>query len=353
MAPPYCTVEDVERALDVKPNHDALSVILDAIHTGSREVDALGRNRYYPEYGSKAFDWPQQQPGLARWKLDFLGSTLVDLVSLTSGGTLIAPTDLILKPSRSGPPYTHLEINTGSGATFTIDGSTQQSAVIVGTWGWDDVTTPATTLDGAIGTTDTTLQVDNGAAVDIGSTLIIGGERIQTTARAMIDSGAALNAALGNGRADVTVPVADPTVFNIGELLQIDSEQMRVEGVTATTLTVERSVNGVGALAAHTDTTAIFASRSFTVERGVTGTTAANHTDGTAISKQVYQPEAVTLAKAEAINIFSQDRAAWGRTVGSGDGQREASGSGLTKQRAMFKASPLSAHIKFRSVGRG
>ena len=253
MAPPYCTVEDVERALDVKPSHDALGVILDAIRTGSREVDALGRNTYYPEFGTKSFDWPQQRPGQPRWKLDLLGSNLIDLVSLTSGGTVIAIGDLVLKPSRTGPPYNRIEINTGSGATFTIDGTTQQSIDVVGTWGWDNITAPATTLDGAIGAADTTLAVANGAAVDIGSTLVVGAERILTTNRAMIDSGVTLNAALGNSKADVTIPVATPLSFSVGELLQIDSEQLRVEAVTATTLTCERSVNGVGALAAHAD----------------------------------------------------------------------------------------------------
>ena len=108
---------------------------------------------------------------------------------------------------------------------------------------------------------------------------------------------------------------------------------MRVVSVTsATSVVVERAWDGTN-LAAHTNTADIFVFRRFTVERAVNGTTAATHADNTAVSKYAVPGPIEELCIAETIAALQQERAGWGRTVGTGERQTELSGRALSDLR--------------------
>jgi hypothetical protein len=66
-----------------------------------------------------------------------------------------------------------------------------------------------------------------------------------------------------------------------------------------------------------------------TVERGALGSTAATHTTADAVL--LYQAPAPirTLQLAEALVEWEQEKAGYGRVVGSGDNAREAVGKGI------------------------
>jgi hypothetical protein len=72
-----------------------------------------------------------------------------------------------------------------------------------------------------------------------------------------------------------------------------------------------------------------------TVERGSVGTTAATHSNAAALTKNAPPAPITSLCIAEALVLFQQEQSAYGRTVGSGEGQREASGAGLKDARKM------------------
>jgi hypothetical protein len=81
-------------------------------------------------------------------------------------------------------------------------------------------------------------------------------------------------------KSDVSVTLSGTTdAPAVGEVILIDSEQMRVSSVVGTTMTVRRAVNG-SVLAVHTATGSgplISVPRVLTVTRGALGTTAATH----------------------------------------------------------------------------
>ncbi len=71
------------------------------------------------------------------------------------------------------------------------------------------------------------------------------------TPSVMAVSGATLEEDLDDSETGVNV--SDGTLFNIGQTIKIDDEEMNITGISTNTLTVVRGFNGTTA-AAHTDT---------------------------------------------------------------------------------------------------
>lgn len=111
----------------------------------------------------------------------------------------------------------------------------------------------------------------------------------------------------GSINASVTsLVVSSAALVDQGDVLLIDSEAIYVD--------TGRS--------APTSTT-------LTVKRGVNGTTAASHTSGAAIARYRAPDDVRRLVRADAIASFTQDLAAWGRNVGSGETAAEFQGKAL------------------------
>jgi hypothetical protein len=70
-----------------------------------------------------------------------------------------------------------------------------------------------------------------------------------------------------------------------------------------------------------------------TVTRGQLGTTAATHSSSAAVARHVVPGLVQELAVAEALNTLLQKQSGYGRVIGSGDNEREASGRGLRQIR--------------------
>ncbi len=114
----------------------------------------------------------------------------------------------------------------------------------------------------------------------------------------------------------------------------MDSERMKIISISSNDLTVKRAWDG-STLAAHSSGINVFAPRALTVERGSVGTTAATHSIAVTLTKNVPPAPITSLCIAEALVTFQQEQSAYGRTVGSGDSQREARGAGLKDARRM------------------
>ena len=326
----YTTRERVMRAADVKASAYLSSEIDAAIDASSTAVDNLcnrgddTRPGFAPWVGSLTVDWPVPNNDNAyRYYLN--QNALNSVTSVVSGGTTITA-DVILRPDY-GPPYTMLDVDRGSSSLFTFTtGSGQRSLVITGTWGWlgEDKTSSAWTL-GADLTTTTATTARLNAPIGVGSIVLIGTERLTVTDRAWADSGQ--NGTLTSSLNAQTLAVSDGTAFLAGEELILDAERVLIRDITGNNLLVQRAVSG-STLAAHTNAD-IYWARSCTVERGALGTTAATHTSGDAVSIYSPPPQIEQLTVAYALDQRQQEASNYARTVGQGEGQRNASGAGL------------------------
>ena len=333
----YCTRESVQDAFDVKEAAHRSTQIDDAIRSASDDIDGwLNRHKHglAPRIATRYFPWPARNYAPA-WRLWLDENELVSVTTLTAGGTEIVAADYFLEPVNSGPPYTHIEIDLDSSASFTNTGTNQRAISIVGTWGIGDDQKAAGALENPIASTSTTtVDVTRSDVVGVGSVLKVDSERMLVTEKQALDSTQNLASAMNALKNDQVVDVSDGTLFFKGELILIDSERMRITDITGNNLTVVRAYDG-STLAAHSLGADVYVYRRLTVERGALGTTAATHADAASVT--VWEvPELVRdLAKAEAITRLEQEWSAYGARVYSDEAERDSSGTEVASGRGL------------------
>ncbi|MFJ8146559.1 hypothetical protein ACIQ6R_16030 [Streptomyces sp. NPDC096048] len=322
----YATREDVQRALDVQPSARSSRQIDRALESASRDAEGLCHRRFYPVQATRFFDWPASQYRPS-WRIWLDDNELISLTAITSGGAAIDPADVLLEPNRSGPPYSRVEINIGTSATYGGGDTHQRDIAITGLWGYRNTeTTLGATTTALATTTATTLTVDGdtSASVGVGSLLRIDSERLIVTGRTMAATGQTLATDLTVQKNGTTVAVADASGFAVDETLLIDGERMLITDIAGSTLVVERSVDG-STLAAHTTGATIYAARTLTVTRGALGTTAATHTTSTTVHR--WEPPGLVrdLVIANAMNRLLQEQAGYARTSKTSSGAKSVS----------------------------
>lgn len=330
-APLYTTREAVKSDLDIAETARANALVDRCIESASRGVEALLRRRFYPQYATRSFDWPNlSQSGSDRLWLD--EHFLISLTSLTSGGETVTPADTILYPN-DGPPYDRIELNRADDGAWTTDATSQNSIVITGLWGENDDQADAGALNGAVNSSVTLITIDPTDAIGIGSLIKIDSERMIVTGKNMADTTEDLTAGLDADVTDQEIAGIDPTLFVTGDVILVGAEKMRVDEIAGTSLIVTRAVDG-STLGAHALGASVYAYRSLVVRRGAVGSTAASHLDNAAITVWEVPGLIEELTAAEALNAVLQKGSGYARTTGSGDNEREASGRALRDVRA-------------------
>lgn len=331
----YTTREDVKLALDAKLTARSDSQIDRAIASASTAVEGLCKRKFYPERRTQTWDWPRLEPAFS-FRLWLNDDELISLESFTAGGVALTPDQILLRPDH-GPPFTYLEVNLGTSGAFSAGTSWQRSLSGVGLYGYRDDRDDAGTLDGAVSSSQTTIACSDSAAIGVGTIILADTERMIVTNKRMADTLQNLSGTITASPADVIVAVTDGTLYTPGEVILLDAERMLIVDIAGNNLIVKRAWDGT-VLAAHTNSD-IYALRSLVVTRGALGSTAATHTDNTVLSKQVIPELAAEYCAAKAIDTLLQRQAGYGRTVGSGDNEREASGRGLAEiARELFAA---------------
>ncbi|PXY27432.1 hypothetical protein [Prauserella muralis] len=322
----YATREDVKRGLDITDGARANLLIDQQLAAGARAVDRLCHRIFYPWTGTRYFDWPDDQLGRSyRLWLDSPNyRDLISATSVTSGGVVIPSTEYFLRPY-SGPPYTYLELDLDSSASFGQGSTRQRDVGITGLWGYGNDEAPAGALAAPLDSSSATVDVDS--PVGVGAVLRVDSERMLVTGTSMLSTGQTLQADLDESMSDTLVAVVDGTAFAVEDVILLDAERMLVEDVAGNNLIVRRGWDG-SVLAAHTGST-VFAARRLTVERGALGTTAAAHSNGATLARWVPPALVHDLNVAEAMNGVEQQRAAYARIAGSGENAREARAGGL------------------------
>jgi hypothetical protein len=329
--PFYATREEIKAELDVKETARSNSRIDRALADATEAVHGLTHRVFYPVLETRKFDWPPRS-GATPWILRLDANEVISVVSLTSGGVTIAPGDYLLRRAddKAEPPYTRIEINLGSNASFGGGSTYQQDIDAYCLFGYRNDEAPAGTLAAQIASASaTTITVDGpaSAALGIGSLLRIDNERMIVTGRSMLDTAQGFGDSMTATNNDVSIGAANGAAYAVGEVILRDSERMLITDIASNTLTVTRAWDG-SVLAAHTDS-AIFAPRILTVVRGALGTTAAVHSNGAAVARWDAPGSVRQLCVAEALVDLLQGRSGYARTAGSGENEREASGRGL------------------------
>lgn len=326
--PVYCTVEDVKRALDQKESAHTEAQLYRAIQSSSRLIENDCHRWFYPILRTAYFDWPSLAYPTP-WRIWLEENELVSLTSITSGGTAISTARVLLEPANLGPPYTYLEIDRSTSSAFTSGSTPQRAIAVTGTFGYTNDTELVGTLSVALSSTSaTTAYVVNSSLIGTGDTLLIDSERMLVTKRNFTSAGQTVLTPLTASAADVTVAVTTGASFAVGETLLIDSERVLIVDIAGNNLTVKRAWDG-SVLATHTGST-IYAPWQLTVVRGLTGTTAATHINGSSAYRQVVPPPIRDLAIALSMDRFLQETGGYSRNIiGRGDTQRLASGGSL------------------------
>lgn len=332
----YTTRESVMDAFDVREAAHRSTQVDSAIASASDDIDGwLNRHKHglAPRTATRYFPWPARNFSQA-WRLWLDENELVSISTLTAGGIAIAASDYFLEPVNSGPPYTHIELDLDSQASFTNSGTAQRAIEIVGVWGINDDRKPAGALAEALDASETSVDVSDASLVGVGSVLTVDSERMLVTGRSSVATGQTLGSAMNALMNDRTVDVADGTQLHVGETLLIDSERMKVVDVQGNNATVVRAYDG-STLAAHLITAPVNAYRTLTVERGALGSTAATHLTSATVESWDVPSLVADLCKAEAIVRLEQEFSAYGARVYSDEAERDSSGTEVVSGRGL------------------
>lgn len=312
--PTYVTREELSAAADVKSSAVITAQLDRILYGASRAIDLAMRRHFYPFTGTFTFE-PRgfTDPEFDEWGF-WLDRDLLEATEILIDD--VAEATFTLQPARFGPPYEQILIRSGV------------EYVITGTWGYcrDTVTAGATAEE--LDASETGIDVTDSSLVGVGDLLGIDTERVLVTGKALLDTTANLAADIAATASVNLIAVNTGTLVKSGEVITVDAERMRVTDVVGNNLIVQRAVDG-STLAAHTTGADVYAPRTLTVIRGATGSTAATHTTAAAVTRFIAPGPIRDLCLAEALTALEQERSAYGRVIGSGDGQREAAGRGI------------------------
>ena len=331
----YTTRESVQDAFDIREAAHRSTQIDEAIASASDDIDGwLNRHKHglAPRTATRYFNWPGYDYSQS-WRLWLEENELISVTTLTSGGTVIAPGDYLLEPVNSGPPYTYIELDLTSQAAFSNSGTHQRAIELVGVWGINDDRKPAGTLAEALDASETAVDVSDASLVGVGDVLTVDSEKMLVTGRSSLATGVNLGTALTAAKNNQTIAGISGG-FNVGEVLLINNERMKIIENNGTDLTVIRAYDG-STLAAHSIGAGLFSFRTLTVERGALGTTAATHLISTAITKWDVPSLVKDLCKAEAITRIEQEMSAYGSRVYSDEAERDSSGTEVVAGRGL------------------
>jgi len=331
VGPWYSTREEVMNATDIKSSARMNRQIDRALEAASRAVEQQLHRKFYPVVATRYFPWPERNMPTP-WRIWLEEDEMVSLMSLTSGGITISPSEVLLEPANTGPPFTRLELNIGTSSAFDGGATHQRAIAITGVFGYnaDEESADELAADAAISAN--TITITNASIIGIGDLIRIGDERLLVTSRSSATTGQTTTAIVDNGSATVLVPVSDGSIFNVDETITLDTERMTIVDVFGNNLMVRRAVDG-SVLGAHPSGTTIYAQRALQVTRGAYGTYPATHLASTEIMRNQAPEPVRSFVLAAAISQVLQETSGYGRTVGSGDNEREASGRGVRAMR--------------------
>lgn len=274
----YCTVAELLADLEMEGvRNQSEARILDKIQAASQWID---RNfgQFIPTTETRRFDGDGTRelylnPVLA------ITSLVVDDVTAPSSDYLLYPRNRLWENG----PYIRIVIDPDATTVYYF-GSEKDSVVVTGRFGlYENTINTGASVASQAGET-TSLVVDDSSEISVGAVLLIEDEQeLVTAVGTASDSTANLNGAID--AEDEVVTLTDASVLHIGEVIKVQFEQMKILDISGNDVLVTRGWNRTKRTT-HTDASDVYVYRTFTVSRGVNGTTAAEHTSQT-ISRYV------------------------------------------------------------------
>ncbi len=269
----YCHLEQVRSDLG-KPGESVTSTeesLVKSIQSASKFIDRdLGM--FIPFTETRVFDGT----GKRDLQVDFL-LTDEDNTTVIDDGDALTSTDVLFYPRNrywENGPFSRIAIDPDASG-IRVWTPERDIVSVAGRWGkYEETIATGETITQANGTT-TELTAANGANISPGMVLLIETEQelVQSTGAAT-DSTGELGASL-DANSDV-LTMDDGSLINVGEVIQIGTEDMRVLKINTNEVYVERSWNGT-LVASYSTATQVNVYRTFVVKRGINGTTAAAH----------------------------------------------------------------------------
>jgi hypothetical protein len=351
--PCYVTREEARLALDIKQSAYDDRKIDRWIMSASRSVDGLCQRVFFSTFATRTFDWPNFQYTYP-WKLYLDQNELAAApTSVTSGSFLTSPVviplgDVLPRPI-NGPPFTYIELRRDHNSAFGNNTTPQADISITGPFGYWMEQDSAGSLAAAItDTTGTTVTISDSSLVGVGDVLICETERMLVTDARYVSTGISFLSGCTTAQAnDITMAVPDGTKFSPQEIILVDSEWMLIQDVVGNNLIIKRAYAGA-VLATHVPGP-IFAKRQLTVNRGALGTTAATHSNSTALFiatvpdlvKDTAAAEFTVMATQMPAGYANTQQVSWHGQVqrGQGSQQEPFPGPGLPDLRARCLAS--------------
>jgi hypothetical protein len=308
----YATVAEIRASL--KPE------------SGGNEVQILQNIKSASEFILRRPKLGQFIPSTEIKRFDGNGKDIIDippilqLASITVDGESYAATDTILNPLNR-----HWQNGPYSCISHDPDGTKHHwkkvpnGIVITGAWGKYNVSedTGQTVQNDPLAADGTDLIVLDGSKISPGMVLLIGAEQaLVTGTKDPTENVTTLSTAVDQITEAFTL--ADETLVNKGELLRFDLEDVLVKGKNATThqIYVKRGYNDT-AKVAHEASTPVDVYRTFSIIRGVNGTTAVEHAKDTAISRYKPPEQINTLCKQIACNLQGMDETGYRGKAGN------------------------------------
>lgn len=231
---------------------------------------------------------------------------LLSVTSIVNDDDTLVSADYILQPDSrhwDNGPYTWLTV--GPDATSLCVWRDEDDGVQVsGQWGMYSrvVLLGATVQDTTSqSNSQSTLKVSDGGKVSPGMLLLIGSEQELVTGWGdPTASVTTLNGAVAIS--DDVITLTNGALVNVGEVIRVDFEQMRVKDKRTHQVYVDRGWNGTGRTA-HLTAAAVDVYRTVSVERAVNGTTAAAHLTNAAISRHM-PPDDIQLLTREIATLM-------------------------------------------------
>lgn len=303
----FCTLAELDEDLNLLGSERESRVMPKILQAS----DFLQKNigHFMPVHMTRSFN------GYGRLRLNV--PPLLEITSISNDTTSLTSADYVLRPQkRYWPNGPYAWIDVGPDATNLGAWVCEEDGVpITGKWGLYDLTKAlGVTLTASQTDSASTLTVSNGAAVSPGMVCLIGSEQeyIESTAS---PSGpvTTITEAMDNDTSYITL--SDGSLVNIGEVIRVDLEQMKVLDISGNLAAVTRGWNKT-IRATHADNADVYVYRSFTVTRGVNGTTAAAHSSGSAVYQQRVPDDVNGLCRKMAARMLKDAQGGYSGVIG-------------------------------------
>lgn len=332
-----CTREDVKSALDSAETARNNRRVDRAIAAATGSIKGLTHRDFRPTLDTRYFDWPDLNRSRS-WRLWLGEDELISATTVTAGGTVLAPADILLTFGVNGEaPFAAVETNIGSNSVFEAGDTHQRAIGILGLYGYRDDEEVVGSLSAGLAADDAATASINWTTADIGvgDLLRIGAERMTVADKSMVDTGQDLQSPLTASTGDTLIAVTSGTQFGVDQVLLLDAERVLVVDVAGNNLVVKRAWDG-SVLGAHTGSS-IYSLMGVDVDRAQQGTTLAAHLSGALVYRHLVPGLVNQLAVAESLVALQQQAAGYAHTERAGEGERVTAATGLADLREQVR----------------